>query len=90
VPGSCAHGKEILSSWFRASQFSIDKNQTSCNSTQSDLFYCKITLHVSDVHRTIIRSTKTASAASGTGHNIGTAVSQVGTWSSGMEVAVPI
>jgi len=30
----------------------INKNPTRCNSMQSDLFYCKITLHVSDVHRT--------------------------------------
>jgi len=42
---------------------------------QSDLFYCKVTLHVSSVKAPIIRSTKTVTAASGTGHNIGTATS---------------
>ena len=40
---------------------------------QSDLFHCKVTLHVSGVTSPIIRSTKTVTAASGTGHNIGTA-----------------
>ena len=36
----------------------INKNPTRCNSMQSDLFYCKITLHVSGVTAPIIRSTK--------------------------------
>ena len=35
--------------------------------------YCKVTLHVSGVTASIIRSTKTVTAASGQGHNIGTA-----------------
>jgi len=35
----------------------------------------KVTLHVSGVTAPIIRSTKTVTAASGTGHNIGTATS---------------
>jgi len=35
-----------------------NKNPTRCNSMQSDLFYCKITLHVSGVTAPIIRSTK--------------------------------
>jgi len=30
--------------------FNINKNPTRCNSMQFDLFYCKITLHVSGVH----------------------------------------
>jgi len=30
----------------------INKNPTRRNNTQYDSFYCKITLHVSDVHRT--------------------------------------
>ena len=34
--------------------------------------YCKVTLHVSGVRASIIRSTKNVTAASGTGHNIGT------------------
>jgi len=29
-----------------------NKNLTRCNGMQFDLFYCKITLHVSGVHRT--------------------------------------
>ena len=37
--------------------------------------YCKITLHVLGVTAPIIRSTKTVTAAFGTGHNIGTATS---------------
>jgi len=42
----------------------------------SDLFYCKVTLHFSGVTAPIIRSTiKTVTAASGTGHDIGTATS---------------
>ena len=35
--------------------------------------YCKVTLHVVGVTTPIIRSIKTVTAASGTGHNIGTA-----------------
>jgi len=46
--------------------------------------YCKVSVHVSGVTAPIIRSTKTVTAASGTGHNIGRATSlqrgQVGTW----------
>jgi len=42
--------------------------------------YCKVTLHVSGVTAPIIRSTKNCTAATGTGHNTGTA-----TW---REVAV--
>jgi len=37
--------------------------------------YCRVTLHVSGVKALIIRNTKTVTAASGTGHNIGTAIS---------------
>ena len=37
--------------------------------------YCKVTLHVSGVTAPIIRSTKTVTATSGTGHNTGTATS---------------
>ena len=39
-------GKEFTLYWR------INKNPTRCNSTQSDLFYCKITLHVSGVNHT--------------------------------------
>jgi len=35
--------------------------------------YCNVTLHVSGVTAPIIRSTKIVTAASGTGHNTGTA-----------------
>ena len=41
----------------------------------SDIIYCKVILHVSGVTAPIIRSTKTVTAASGTGHNTGTATS---------------
>jgi len=37
--------------------------------------HCKTTLHVSGVTAPIIRSIKTVPAASGTGHNTGTATS---------------
>jgi len=37
--------------------------------------YCKVNLHVSGVTAPIIRSTKTVTATSGTGHNNGTAAS---------------
>jgi len=37
---------------------------------QSDLFHCKVTLHGSGVTAPIIRSTKTVTAASGTGHAV--------------------
>ena len=38
---------------------------------QSNLFYCRITLHVSGVTAPIIRSAKkTVTAASGTGHTV--------------------
>ena len=35
--------------------------------------YCKVTLHISGVTTPFIRSTKTVTADSGTGHNTGTA-----------------
>jgi len=47
----------ILSSWFRASYFNVNKNPTRCNSMQI-FIYCKATLHVSGVTAPIIRSTK--------------------------------
>jgi hypothetical protein len=58
---------------------------------QSNLFYCKITLHVRVSQQPSSGVLKTATAASCTGHNIGPAVSfqrgQVPTWK---EVAEPI
>ena len=36
----------------------LNKSPIRCNSTQSDLFHCKVTLHVSGVTAPIIRSTK--------------------------------
>ena len=42
---------------------------------QSDLFHCKVTLHISGVTAPINRVLKTVTAASGTGHNISTATS---------------
>ena len=44
---------------------------------QSNLFYCKTTLHVSGDTAPIIRSVKTVTEASGAGHNIGPATSNV-------------
>ena len=51
---------------------------------QSELFHCKVTLHVSGVSQHPSSGVlKTVTAASGTGHNIGTATSlqrgQIGT-----------
>ena len=51
------HFDEMLSSWFRASKFNVNKNPTRCNSMQI-FIYCKVTLHVSGVTAPIIRSTK--------------------------------
>ena len=47
----------IVNSWFRASQFNVNKNPTRCNSMQI-FISCKVTLHVSGVRAPIIRSTK--------------------------------
>ena len=62
------------------------------DATISIFIYCKVILHVSAITAPIIRSTKTVTAASGTGHNTDTATSlQRGLmgprW---REVAVPI
>ena len=52
---------------------SVNKNPTRCNSMQI-FIYCKATLHVSGVTAPIIRRIKTViTAASGSGHNTGTA-----------------
>jgi len=67
----------------------IDTIPTRCNSKQSALFYCKITLHVSGVTAPIIGSLQTVTVASGTGHNIGTAIS-LQPFRAGQVVAVPI
>ena len=48
----------LLSSWLRASYFTLNKSPTRCNSMQSDLCHCKVTLHVSGVTAPIIRSAK--------------------------------
>jgi len=48
---------QCLSSWFRASSFSVNKNPTRCSSMQI-FIYCKATLHVLGVTAPIIRSTK--------------------------------
>jgi len=53
--------------FYNCSTKNINKNPTRCNSTQI-FIYCKVTLHVSGV-------LKTVTAASGTGHNTGTATS---------------
>jgi len=42
----------------RFSLFILNKNRTIRNSKQSDLFHCKVTLHVSGFTAPIIRSTK--------------------------------
>ena len=72
--------------------FTSTECPTRCNSMQSDLFHCKVTLHVSCVTAPIIRVIKTVTAASGKGHNIGTATSlQRGQiWPRWREVALPI
>jgi len=38
--------------------FTLNKSPTICKCMQSDLFHCKVTLHVSGVTAPIIRSTK--------------------------------
>jgi len=38
-------------------QFTLNKSPTRCNSIQSHLFHCKVTVHVSGVTAPIIRST---------------------------------
>jgi len=48
---------DFFNSWFRASQFNVNKSPTSCNSMQI-FIHCKVTLHVSGVTSPIIRSTK--------------------------------
>jgi len=71
--------------------FNINKNPTRCNSLQSDLFYCKITLNVLGAPHPSSGVLKTVTAPSGTGHNIGTATSLHGpAWPHWREVAVPI
>ena len=62
------------------------------DATISIFIYCKVILHVSAITVPIIRSTKTVTAASGTGHDTGTTTSlQRGLirprW---REVAVPV
>jgi len=47
----------IFNSWFRATQFNVNKTPTRCNSMQI-FIHCKVTLHVSGVTAPIIRSTK--------------------------------
>ena len=54
--------------------FNVNKNPTRCNGMQI-FIYCKVALHVSGVTAPIIRVLKSVTAASGTGHNIGTATS---------------
>jgi len=46
----------FFNSWFRASQFNVNKNPTRCNSMQI-FIHCKVTLHVSGVTAPIIRRT---------------------------------
>ena len=65
-----------------------NKNPTRCNSMQI-FIYCKVTLHVSVSQHPSSGVLKTVTAASGTGHNTGTATSlQRGLI--GREVAIPI
>ena len=71
----------------------LKKNPNRCNSMQI-FIYCKVTLHVSGVTAPIIRSTKSVTAASSTGHNTGTATSLqrglIGIRPCWREVAVPV
>jgi len=59
IKGSSQHqlNAKILNSWFRASQFNVNKNPARCNSMQI-FIHCKVTLHVSGVTAPVIRSTK--------------------------------
>jgi hypothetical protein len=59
---------------------------------QSDLFYCIVALHISGVTALSSGVIKTVTAASGTGHNIGTAASlQRGQmWPRWRTVALPV
>ena len=58
-------------------EYLINNNPTRFNSMQI-FIYCKVNLHVSGVTTPIIRSIKNCNrAASGTGHNIGTARSEL-------------
>jgi hypothetical protein len=52
--------------------------------------YCKVTLHVSGVTAPSAGVLKTVTAASGTGHNIGTATSLPPNRPRWREVAVPV
>ena len=71
----------------------LNKNPTRCNSIQSDLFYCKFTYMFRLSPHPSSGVLNTVTAASGTGHNIGTATSlqrgQVGTGPD-LAVVVPI
>jgi len=53
-------------------KFDVNKNPTRCNSVQI-FIYCKVTVHVSVSQHPSSGALKTVTAASGTGHNIGTA-----------------
>ena len=72
-----------LFEWKSIAMLYVNKSPTRCNSMQSALFYCKITLCFGCPPHPSSGELKTVTAASGTNHNIGTATSlqrgQVGT-----------
>jgi len=82
----------FLSSWFRASEFNVNKNPTAATVCRylfiaKSLYMFRVSQHSSS------GVLKTVTAASGTGHNIGTATSLqrglMGTrWTRWWEVAV--
>jgi len=55
------HTHKYLSKYLHINshlKFTLNKSPTRCNSMQSDLFHCKVTLHVSGITAPITRSTK--------------------------------
>jgi len=74
--------------------YNINKDPTRCNSMKSVLFYCKITTCFGCPPHPSSGVLNTVTAASGTGHNIGTATSLqrdlIGIRPHWREVAVPI
>jgi len=63
----------LIRPWWITNATDANKNPTRCNSMQI-FIYCKVTLHVSGVTAPS-GVLKTVTAASGTGHNTGTATS---------------
>jgi len=56
-PSACNDPLGLPFSWLSRSLFTVNKNPTRCNNMQI-FIYCRVTLHVSGVTASIIRSTK--------------------------------